>query len=67
MILSMKKSLIDRTNYIKVSTTLILRCLEKKILQNHFKYFQVLEIYLANCRKWEGPIQLLARTFKKMI
>jgi hypothetical protein len=40
MIFAMKKSLIDRTNYIRMSTTLILRCLEKIKLQKHFKYLK---------------------------
>jgi hypothetical protein len=63
MIFAMKKSLINNNKNIKMSTTLILMCLKKIKLQKHFKNFQVLEIYLANCHKWEGPIQLLARTF----
>jgi tRNA G10 N-methylase Trm11 len=52
MILAIENKLIDRTNYIRAFTKLILRFLKKnKKLQKHFKHFEVLEIYLSNYHK----------------
>jgi hypothetical protein len=38
-----EKTLVDRTNYIRVSTTLILRCLKKQICKKISSNFNVLK------------------------
>jgi hypothetical protein len=64
MMLAMKKSFIDRTNYVRVSTTLILRCLKNK-MQKHFKYFQYLKFAWQIVTNEKVQFNYLQGIFKK--